>query len=253
MTDTRLTRRALVVITVAGFLGGWRAPAGGASRSAAPAQTPAQTPAQKPARTPTRTVEDWRDMPLGSRGVPPGWRKYETPGGQPAYDFTVVEDAGRRALDLKSAADHSTIAKEFRVSLETTPLLEWEWRVLALPSGADLRERVTSDAAGHLFVIWPRFPALLRSRLIGYVWDARLPIGTVVKSRKTSTVTFIVVRRGVEGLGQWLTERRNVADDHRRVFSEAPDDPEAVALSIDTNDTRSTAGTRFARIAFTGA
>jgi hypothetical protein len=26
-----------------------------------------------------------------------------------------------------------------------------------------------------------------------------------------------------------------------------------VALSIDTNDTRSTAGTRFARIAFTGA
>ena len=57
-------------------------------------------------------VEDWRDVPLGSRGVPPGWRKYETPGGRPAYDFTVVEDTGRRALDLKSAADHSTIAKE---------------------------------------------------------------------------------------------------------------------------------------------
>lgn len=232
MRDTRLTRRTVILTAVAGLLGGWRAAAeGGAGQ----------------------VVEDWRDMPLGSRGVPPGWRKYETPGGQPAYDFTVVEDAGRRALDLKSAADHSTIAKEISVALEGTPLLEWEWKVLSLPRGADLRERATSDTTGHLFVIWPRFPALLRSRLIGYVWDPSLPIGTIVKSRKTSTVTFIVVRRGEDGLGQWLRERRNVVDDHRRVFGEAPDNPQALALSIDTNDTRSTAETRFARIAFAGA
>jgi hypothetical protein len=37
------------------------------------------------------------------------------------------------------------------------------------------------------------------------------------------------------------------------VFGEAPDNPQALALSIDTNDTRSTAGTRFARIAFARA
>jgi hypothetical protein len=125
--------------------------------------------------------------------------------------------------------------------------------VLTLPRGADLRERATSDTTGHLFVIWPRFPALLRSRLIGYVWDPSLPIGTVVKSRKTSTVTFIVVRRGEDGLGQWLRERRNGDDDHPRVFGEAPDKPQALALSIDTNDTRSAAETRFARNAFAGA
>ena len=237
MRDTRLTRRALVLTAVAGLLSGRRAPAWSAP---APVKS-------------GQVVEDWRDLPLGSRGVPPGWRKYETPGGQPAYDFTVVEDSGRRALDLKSAADHSTIAKEVHVALAATPLLEWEWKVLALPRGADLQERATSDTTGHLFVIWPRFPALLRSRLIGYVWDSSLPIGTIVKSRKTSTVTFIVVRRGEDGLGQWLRERRNVVDDHRRVFGEAPDDPQAIALSIDTNDTRSTAETRFARIAFAGA
>lgn len=198
-------------------------------------------------------MEDWRAIPVGSRGVPAGWRKYETPGGRPAYEFTVVEDGARRALDLRSAADHSTIAKEVQVALAATPLLEWEWKVLTLPRGADLRERATSDTTGHLFVIWPRFPALLRSRLIGYVWDASLPIGSIVKSSKTSTVTFIVVRRGEEGLGQWHSERRNVVEDHRRVFGEAPEDPQAVALSIDTNDTRSTAAARFARIAFAGA
>lgn len=237
LKDTGSTRRTFVLAALGGLLGGGRSRAWGQAGPLAP----------------DPLVEDWRAMPRGSRGVPPGWRKYETPGGRPAYDFTVVEDAGRRALELKSAADHSTIAKEVHVALEATPLVEWEWKVLSLPRGADLRERATSDATGHFFVIWPRFPGLLRSRLIGYVWDRTLPIGTIVKSTKTSTVTFIVVRRGEDALGHWLPERRNVVDDHRRVFGEAPDAPQAVALSIDTNDTGSTAAARFGRIAFTGA
>ena len=192
--------------------------------------------------------EDWGQAPVGSRGVPPGWQTYETPGGHPAYDFTVVEHAGRRALHMKSAGEHSTIAKEVRADLAATPFLAWQWRVLSLPQGADLRNRGTSDATGHIFAIWPRFPAFVRSRLIGYVWDAALPVGTVLTSQKTGTVTFIVARRGDQGLGQWLDERRNVADDYLRVFGEAPPPLPALALSIDTNDTRSSAEAMFGRI-----
>ena len=154
--------------------------------------------------------------------MPPGWQKYETPGGHPAYDFTVVEDAGRRALSMKSAGEHSTIAKEVQADLAATPILAWQWRVQSLPERADLRNRATSDATGHIFAVWPRFPAFVRSRLIGYVWDPALPIGTVLPSRKTAAVTFIVVRRGDAGLGRWQDDRRNVADDYRTVFGEAP-------------------------------
>jgi hypothetical protein len=202
---------------------------------------------------PEEIVEDWRAVPVGTRGVPPGWEKYETPRGQPAYDFTVVEDGGRRALNLKSASEHSTIAKPVHVDLEATPLLAWQWKVVSLPRGADLRERATSDATGHLFVIWPRFPALVRSRLVGYVWDPALPVGTIVKSTKTATVTFVVARTGEQGLGRWLDERRNVAADHRRIFGETPAAPGAIALSIDTNDTRSTAEALFGRISFSAS
>lgn len=197
---------------------------------------------------PPLLVEDWSRAPLGSKGVPPGWQKYETPGGHPAYDFTVVEDAGRRALWMKSAGEHSTIAKEVQADLGATPILAWQWRVQSLPQRADLRNRATSDATGHVFAVWPRFPALVRTRLIGYVWDPVLPIGTVLPSRKTGAVTFIVVRRGEAGLGQWQENRRNVADDYRTVFGEAPPPLPALALSIDTNDTGSPAEAMFGRI-----
>ncbi|HET9854354.1 MAG TPA: DUF3047 domain-containing protein [Methylomirabilota bacterium] len=193
-------------------------------------------------------VEDWTAPSSPSTGVPPGWQKYETPGGRPAYEFTIVDHAGRRALHMKSASEHSTIAKEVRADLTAAPVLAWQWRVISLPRGADLQTRATSDATGHIFAAWPRFPAFARSRLIGYIWDPALPVGTVIPSRKTATVTFIVVRRGEAGLGQWLDERRNVAEDYRNVFGEAAPPLAVVALSIDTNDTGSTAEAMFGRI-----
>jgi hypothetical protein len=195
-------------------------------------------------------VEDWSGQPVGARGVPQGWTTYETPGGHPRYDFTVVDEGGRRALELRSADDHSTIAREVTVDLAETPVLEWAWKVITQPAGADLTKRATSDASGHIFVVWPRFPAMLRSRLIGYIWDPAIREGEVVASPKTGVVRFVVARSGRPGLGEWAIERHDVAADYRRIYGEPPPAPRAVALSIDTNDTRATAVARFGRIAF---
>jgi hypothetical protein len=99
-------------------------------------------------------------------------------------------------------------------------------------------------ASGHLRfggVVWPRPPALLRSRIIAYTWDTTAPVNTFEKSPKAGTVTFVIVRSGPAQLAQWLTERRNVYADYRRIYGEEPEPVRAVALSIDTNDTRAPA------------
>jgi hypothetical protein len=223
MDHVTITRRALCSGFLAGLAAGLRFPS--SDVAAAPAQV--------------SPVENWTTQTLNSHGVPRGWRPYETPGGHAAYDFSVIEDAGRRALHLRSHGDHSTIARRVSVDLSATPILEWSWKLLQLPERADLRRWETSDAAPHVFVVWRRRPELIRSRLIGYVWDPALPVGTVQKSQKTGTVTFIVVRSTTTSLGQWLTERRNVPADFRSVYGEDADSPSAIALSIDTNDTKS--------------
>jgi hypothetical protein len=83
------------------------------------------------------------------------------------------------------------------------------------------------------------------------VWDTSAPAQTIERSRKTGTVHFFVLRSGPAELNQWLTERRNVYEDYRKVFGEDPEDPRAIALSIDTNDTRSVAEALIGRITFT--
>ncbi len=199
----------------------------------------------------TVEVETWVEQRLGAHGIPSGWTAFATLGGRPAYDFTIVEDDGRRALALRSRDDHSTIAKEIHVDLEATPILEWSWKVVELPTGADVRNRATSDLTGHLLVVWPRFPGPLRSRLIGYAWGSSEPAGSVQRSQKTGTVTFVILRSGAEGLGRWVTERRDVVEDYRKIYGEKPENPKVIAISIDTNDTHSTAAALIGGIAFT--
>ena len=196
-------------------------------------------------------VEDWTAYPAGARGIPSGWQAYATPGGRPAYDFVIAEDGGHRALSVRSRNEHSTIAREIQVDLDASPILEWSWKIVGLPAGADVRARATSDLTAHVLVVWPRVPEMLRSRIIAYAWGTSEPAGAVERSRKTRTVTFFILRSGAESVGHWVTERRDVVEDYRRVYGERPESPSAIGISIDTNDTHASAAGLIGPIAFT--
>jgi hypothetical protein len=184
-------------------------------------------------------VEDWSTHAVGATGMPAGWQRQNW--GSPKYDFAVVTDNGRKVVRMRSANEGSTISKDIKgkVNLKDTPLLEWSWKVTALPKGANSCRKATDDQAAQVFVVWPRFPEAVRSRIIGYVWDTTAPAGTTCTSEKTGTVTYVVVRSGTADLGTWFTERRNVAEDFRRIYGEEPDAPAAVSVAIDSNDTNS--------------
>ena len=196
-------------------------------------------------------IEDWMTDAVSRKGIPSGWRG-EAFGLRADYDFTIEQGVGMRVIHLGSRDEHSTIARDItgKVSLKETPILEWTWKATILPTGGDLRRKETTDMAAQLYVVWPRFPALLRSRIIGYVWDATTPVTTIVRSQKTGTVTFVVMRSGSADLGKWLTERRNVAEDYAKIYGEFPDNPSAITISIDSNDTHSMAESFIGPIVF---
>jgi hypothetical protein len=50
-----------------------------------------------------------------------------------------------------------------------------------------------------------------------------------------------VLRSGTADLNKWVTERRNVRDDYRKIYGAEPENPGAVSIAIDSNDTKSTA------------
>jgi hypothetical protein len=196
-------------------------------------------------------VEDWRSYPLGTRGIPGDWKEQNW--GKPAYDLEIVSDNGQPVLHLRSKSDSSTISRDLKASvdLNETPILEWRWKVITLPTGGNACQKSTDDEAAQVYVAWLRPPEAVRSRIIGYVWDSTAPAGTICKSEKTSTVTYIVLRSGSGELGKWITERRNIVEDFRKIYGEAPDNPTALSLGIDSDDTRSSAESFVGPLVFT--
>ena len=184
-------------------------------------------------------IEDWAQDRPGTRGIPSGWKSQTW--GSAAYDFAVAENDGHNALHLRSRNDGSTITRDIRgkVRLATTPVLEWRWKAVVLPKGGNSCRKATDDQAVQLYVVWPRFPEAIRSRIIGYVWDTTAKVGTICPSEKTGTVNYVVVRSGDADLGTWVTEQRNVREDFKQIYGEEPEDPAGLALTTDSNDTKS--------------
>jgi len=201
-------------------------------------------------------IEDWSGTPTGTRGVPSGWREQDPPRGG---HMTVVAEGDIRKLHLVSTNNSWSITKDLRntakdlksgVDVNQTPILEWWWKVTALPSGADARQEATIDYAAGLCVSWLRYLELIRSRHICYLWDTVAPVETIVTSKQNPTIAFIVVRSGTADLGMWVKEERDIRDDFRRVYGASPDVVGLIAIAISSVRTRSTAETWWGSIAF---
>ena len=203
-----------------------------------------------PAADPSNlVVEDWAKQPEGKTGIPDGWKGQNW--GSPKYDFRIETQGGRKVLRAKSQDDSSTISKEAKVNLKDRPILQWSWQAVTLPKGGDGRKSATDDQAAQLYVTFPRFPQAVRSRIISYLWDTTAPAGAIFKSEKTGLVTYVVVRSGPAEAGKWVTESRNVLEDYKKIYGEAPgEDVGAISISIDSNDTRSSAESYFGEILF---
>ena len=194
-------------------------------------------------------VENWEKIPVGTKGIPPGWQGHKW--GSPKYDFTVVQDGDKKALLLKSDNESSSITKELKVDAKQYPIIEWRWKVIEVPPRGDARKADTDDEAAQLYVTFPRFPTAVRSRIIGYIWDSTQPVGATFPSDKVSTVRFIVVRSGSTDLGKWITESRNVIEDFKKLYGEEPDEMVgAITISINSQNTRARAESAFGEILF---
>lgn len=182
-----------------------------------------------------------------SNGSAEGWQLKEWSG---RAKYEVVDTEAGKALHLSSSATSTALYKEARFNIKDFPLLNWKWKTLMLPAGGDVRKKNADDQAAQVYVVFPRWPEAVNSRLVGYIWDTTAPAGSIATSTKTSNVKYIVIRSGAADLGRWFSEHRDVYADYKRLFNEEPPEVGRVSVMIDSDDTKSTAESFVADIYF---
>lgn len=180
-------------------------------------------------------------IPIGkspSGGAPEGWELKEWKG---KAEFDVLDTEIGKTIHLKSNSTSSALYRDVKFDILEYPVLHWKWKATKIPGGGDVRERSKDDQAAQVYVIFPKWPATINSRVIGYIWDSTAPAGSFLTSTKTSTTKYVVIRSGNSGLGEWFSEKRNVYEDYKKLFDEEPPEVGRVSVMIDSDDTKSSA------------
>jgi len=154
-------------------------------------------------------------------------------------------------LRLSSKKSSFGFKKGLRTSVKDYPYIHWSWQARKLPKGGDFRKKETDDQAGQLYVLFPRAPAKVNTRMLGYLWENETPKGTSGTSTTWSKLKCIVLRDKTDPLGVWHNESRNVYEDYKKFFNEEPPEVGGVALYINSQHTGSEAEILYGPIFFT--
>jgi hypothetical protein len=170
--------------------------------------------------------------------------------------YALVRDGDAVVVRADADASASGLVHRLDAPLDARPRLAWRWKIADVVAAGDPRRKEGDDYAARVYVTFRYDPARVsafeRAKYavakqldgeypphagIAYVWDARLPPGTVLPNPYTDRVKMIVVRSGAAEAGRWLNESRDVLEDYRRAFGEEPPPVAGVAVMTDTDQT----------------
>ena len=181
-------------------------------------------------------------------GIPLGWKLEKKKG---KADIKIEKEGDNSYLHFVCNNSSFGINKEIEFKIEDFPILSWRWKVTKLPKGGDVRKKSSDDQAAQVYVAFPKFPAKVNTRLVGYIWENEAPKGSMVTSQQWSKLKYVVLRDKTDVLDQWVTERRNVYEDYKKLFEEEPPKVGGFSLYINSQRTESTAESCFDDVYFT--
>ena len=194
------------------------------------------------------------------------WHAVALPGKR-ATQYRWEHKDGRRALAARAQGSASLWRRHFALPAKQVGPVEFSWWAQAVPARGDVSDADHEDAAARVVFAFAGDARRLSPRnqmqfdlaqvLTGepppfatlmYVWDARLPVGTVVVNPRSDRIRKIVVESGESGLRQWRSYRRHLADDFQLAFGEAPGALQAMAVMTDGDNTGSALETWYGNI-----
>ncbi|MDH3973005.1 MAG: DUF3047 domain-containing protein [Deltaproteobacteria bacterium] len=181
------------------------------------------------------------------RGDLSGWEEKEFAG---KTDYRIVYIEARKVLEAKSNDAASGMFKELEVDLEKTPYLNWTWRVENIFDGLDEKSKAGDDYPARVYVVFSGGLFFWKTKALNYVWSSSQTLNSNWPNAFTSNAMMIAVESGPDNLGKWLTYKRNIREDYRKLFGDDVKNVDAVAIMTDTDNAHGKAKAYYGEIYF---
>ena len=140
----------------------------------------------------------------------------------------------------RAVASASGLIREMSINPQEYSVIRWKWKVENILKKGDAGRKEGDDYPARLYVTFQYDPSkagfqkakyeaarLLYGQYpphsaINYIWESRLPAGSVVPNAYTNRTMMFVVESGSEKLNRWIEEERNVNEDYRQASGKTP-------------------------------
>jgi hypothetical protein len=158
-------------------------------------------------------------------------------------DYTVVADGTNYCLRASATNSNSALMVKLNFKPPAHLFVSWRWKIDHTPPGASDRTVHDYDHAARLIIAFDTFIGPPRS--IDYLWANTEPIGTAMPHPLMGRAQMLVLESGNGRAGEWITEKRDVSADWRRLFP-GKAMPKIVGIGVltdtDSTHTQVTAG-----------
>ena len=151
--------------------------------------------------------------------------------------YRLVSEDNHLVLKAHSVKSASGLIKKVNVDPIRFPILRWSWKVVNILPKEDITQKSGDDFSARVYVVFPSI-FFWRTKAISYVWSSKMPKGSFAPNPYTGNDMVVAVESGTEKLDRWINEERNIFEDYRKLFGEAPSQIGAVAIMTDTDDTQ---------------
>jgi hypothetical protein len=189
-------------------------------------------------------------------GLPEGWTPLTFKKIKRHTRYRVLAQDGAYVVKAEAEASASGLIHPLDLDARVHRVLRWRWKVENLLAKADVGRKQGDDYPARIYVAFAYDPARAsvgqRIRYeaarvlygeypphagLNYIWEGKLPAGTIVPNAFTDRVRMIVVESGAGRLGQWAEYERDIYDDYRRAFDEEPPRISGIAIMTDADGT----------------
>lgn len=168
---------------------------------------------------------------------------------QSGYKYKIEQESGNKYLHYAgSRARHINLPlinqdkqNIYDINIYETPILSWRVRAENLPENANEEDKDRNDSVASIYVVFDMGHVLFKKvpKSIRYTWSSTLKEGTEL-SKFFGNQKIIVVESGKQKVGQWVTFKRNIVEDYRRLFEDNPPrNPLAILILSDGDSTGS--------------
>lgn len=186
------------------------------------------------------------------------WESFQFSSGKKPTEFKIITEDEISCLQISSDSSASGIICKRKFNPNNYPLLKWKWKISNTIPNADGKTKEGDDYSLRIFVMfekdssqisfWEKIERSAVKLISGYeppykslcyVWGNSEKRNSPYLSPYSDDVMIIPIQSGSKNCNHWIEESVNFVKDFKKYFEEEAPSIACIAISGDTDNTRS--------------